>query len=358
MNKNFWAGKTIFLTGHTGFKGSWLSIWLKLLGSDLVGYSLGPPTQPSLFDLTSLKDEMTSIIGDIRDLKRLQSLIYSVQPEIVIHMAAQSLVLPSYENPIETYSTNLMGTINVLESVRNCKSVKAVLIVTSDKCYKNREWVWGYREDDPMGGNDPYSCSKGCSELITDSYRKSFFNPDEYARHAVGLASARAGNVIGGGDWARDRLIPDIMASFINNQTLRIRFLNAVRPWQHVLEPLAGYLCLIEKLYHEGQSYSTAWNFGPSETDIRSVRWIVNRVSSLWGKDARFEIDNNSPSPEAGILKLDSSKARTLLRWVPKLNLDQALEWTVDWYKAYNQNIDTSIRLIEEQIISYQLLGS
>lgn len=334
MNSNFWQGKRVLLTGHTGFKGSWLSIWLQLLGAELVGYSLQPPTQPNMFELTGLVDGMTSILGDVCNLEHLQQTIRNFQPEIVIHMAAQPLVRESYENPVATYATNVMGTVNLLEAVRQVDTVRAVVNVTTDKCYENREWVWGYRENEAMGGYDPYSSSKGCAELVTTAYRNSFFNPDNYSNHRVAVASARAGNVIGGGDWAKDRLVPDILTSLLQDKPVLIRNPYATRPWQHVLDPLHGYLTLAERLYTEGPAFAEGWNFGPSDSDAKPVSWIVSEIISAWGGNGSWEKDEHPQPHEAHYLKLDCSKARALLKWQPKLDLKTALNWTVEWAKC------------------------
>jgi len=287
MHSDFWRGKRVFLTGHTGFKGSWLSLWLQSLGAELYGFALSPPTFPSLFEEARIADGMTSIKGDIRDLDFFIQAMRDAKPEIVIHMAAQPLVRYSYQNPIETYATNVMGTIHMLEAVRATPTVRAVVNITTDKCYENKEWVWGYREDDPMGGYDPYSSSKGCAELVTAAYRSSFFNPESYEKHGVALATVRAGNVIGGGDWAQDRLIPDTLAAFERGEPVCIRNPQAIRPWQHVLEPLRGYLLLAEKLFHAGSAYAEGWNFGPADHDCRPVDWIVALLAEEWGKGAR-----------------------------------------------------------------------
>ena len=331
MTADFWQGRRVFLTGHTGFKGSWMSLWLQHLGAELTGYALAPPTTPSLFDKASVASGMKSVIGDIRDLDALTNAMSKCRPEVVIHMAAQPLVRYSYSNPIETYSTNVMGSVNLLEAVRFTSGVRAVVNVTTDKCYENREWVWGYRENEPMGGYDPYSNSKACSELITSSYRLSYFNPAKYSEHNVAVASARAGNVIGGGDWAKDRLIPDILTAFQKEKPVVIRDPGAIRPWQHVLEPLRGYLVLAERLYSSGGEFSEGWNFGPSDEDVRSVGWIVQRMSELWGEGAQWVLDVSEQPHEAGHLKLDISKARNRLKWTPKLTLDDALNYVVDW---------------------------
>lgn len=334
MITEFWKDKKVLLTGHTGFKGSWLSAWLQILEAQVVGYSLSAPTNPSLFDLAKLGDRMTSIVGDVRDLPHLAQTMTDFQPEIVIHMAAQALVRESYQHPIETYAVNVMGTVNILEAVRQVGSVKAFVNVTSDKCYENQEWVWGYRESEAMGGYDPYSSSKGCSELVTSAYRNSFFNAANYATHGAGIATARAGNVIGGGDWAKDRLIPDILKAWQSDQKFLIRYPHAIRPWQHVLEPLSGYLTLAEYLYKDGATYSGAWNFGPNESDAQTVGWIVEQMAHLWGSNAGWGQETIAQPHEANYLKLDCSKARSQLKWQPKLEVKTALAWVIDWSKA------------------------
>lgn len=331
----FWRGKRVFLTGHTGFKGSWLSLWLQSLGAVLTGFALPPPTRPSLFEAAGVAGGMRSIIGDIRDLPALQLALQEARPEIVIHMAAQPLVRYSYQNPVETYATNVMGTVHLLEAARNSPGIKAVVNITTDKCYENREWVWGYRENEPMGGYDPYSNSKGCAELVSAAYRSSFFNADHYARHGVALATVRAGNVIGGGDWAQDRLLPDILAAFAEGRAARIRNPRAIRPWQHVLEPLRGYLILAERLYGHGASYAEGWNFGPDDDDAKPVGQIVEQMAALWGGDARWQIDKGEHPHEAGYLKLDCAKAKARLDWRPRWNLDVALAEIVAWHRAY-----------------------
>ena len=350
MNPAFWCGKRIFLTGHTGFKGGWLSLWLQSLGADVAGYALPPPTNPSLFEVAKVAEKMVSTIADIRDLPKLQQAILAAQPDIVIHMAAQPLVRYSYQNPVETYSTNVMGTVHLLEVVRNTPGVKAVVVVTTDKCYENKEWLWGYREDEPMGGHDPYSNSKGCAELVTSAYRRSFFQDN-----GIAVASARAGNVIGGGDWAADRLVPDILRAFERNAPVVVRNPHATRPWQHVLEPLKGYLTLAERLYTEGQDFAEGWNFGPIGEDSKPVGWIVDQIAAMWGHDARWQIDAGEHPHEANYLKLDISKARTRLDWRPALRLNEALELIVDWSK--NRHAGANMReLTLDQIRTYQAL--
>jgi CDP-glucose 4,6-dehydratase len=354
MNPGFWNGKRIFLTGHTGFKGSWLSLWLQSLGADVTGYALNPPTNPSLFEVAKVAAGMRSIIGDVRDLDSLQKAMQDASPDIVIHMAAQPLVRYSYANPVETYATNVMGSVHILESVRNTKSVKAVVNVTSDKCYENKEWVWGYREDEAMGGYDPYSNSKGCAELVTSAYRSSFFNPEHYNEHGVAVASARAGNVIGGGDWAVDRLIPDFIRAIVAGETVVIRSPNAIRPWQHVLEPLSGYLILAEKLYVQGNQFAEAWNFGPGDDDAKSVEWIISQLVSNWGNGASFKADASASNlHEAHFLRLDCSKARMNLGWKPKWDTAETIKRICAWHKAHLNMQDMKVYALGE-IAQYQ----
>jgi len=354
MFDNFFKNKKIFITGHTGFKGSWLTIWLKMLGAEVCGFSLEPPTTPNVFELARISEGIHSVHGDIRDLGRLKNEINNFSPEIILHLAAQSLVRKSYINPVETYSTNIMGTVNLLEAVRQTKCVKSVVNITSDKCYENKEWLWGYRESDPMGGYDPYSSSKGCSELITSSYLSSFFSPETFSDHGISIATARVGNVIGGGDFADDRLVPDLIRSFMKKESAQIRFPNAVRPWQHVLEPLSGYLLLAMKLYEKGIDYSGAWNFGPDENSVHSVSSLADKMAALWENDASWTSVQISQPHEAGLLKLDSSKARNLLGWKPRLSFEDAIEWTVTWYKNYAEGTDNLLELMNNQINDYQ----
>jgi len=331
MTPEFWRGKRVFLTGHTGFKGSWLSLWLQSLGVEVHGLALEPPTTPNLFTVAQVAKGMaSSTIGDIRDLATVQQAMQAAQPDIVIHMAAQPLVRLSYAEPVETYATNVMGTVHVLEAARHCASVKSIVVVTTDKCYDNKEWAWGYREVEPMGGHDPYSNSKGCAELVTSAYRSSFLQAQGKA-----VASARAGNVIGGGDWAADRLVPDILRAFEQNQPVVIRNPHATRPWQHVLESLSGYLCLAEQLYTQGQAFAEGWNFGPKDDDARPVQWIVEHMVNHWGNGASWQQDGGVHPHEANYLKLDISKAKARLGWQPRWPLATALEHITSWHRAW-----------------------
>lgn len=326
----------MLLTGHTGFKGSWLALWLQALGARVTGYSNGVPTHPSLFEAAGVGDGMTNVEGDVRDRRALSDAVSSASPEVVIHMAAQSLVRRSFADPLETYETNVMGTVNVLEAVRTAGvDVRAFVNVTSDKCYENREWEWAYREDEPMGGFDPYSSSKGCSELVTAAYRASYFSDPDGTR----VASARAGNVIGGGDWAQDRLLPDLMRGALAGEEVRVRNPNSIRPWQHVLNPLGGYLLLAQELWDD-PVLAQGWNFGPPEQDARPVGWIVERASELWSHPLRRVVDDGPHPHEARYLKLDSSRARMRLGWRPLIELDAALEATVGWYRELADGAD------------------
>lgn len=353
MVKPFWQGRKIFVTGHTGFKGSWLALWLQQLQADLMGYALPPHTVPSLFAAAQVDAGMQSILGDLNDLPRMQAAMQAHRPEIVIHMAAQALVRASYQDPIGTYETNVLGTAKLLQAVRACDSVRAVVVVTTDKCYENREWLWAYRENDALGGHDPYSNSKASAELVVSAYRDSFFPPDRYAEHQVALATARAGNVIGGGDWSQDRLVADIIRAFGSGETLQIRNPLAVRPWQHVLEPLRGYLALAQRLLEDGPRYAGAWNFGPECTDARPVEWIVKHLAQAWGQGARWEIDRGAHPHEAQTLKLDWTKAHQQLGWRPALRLSDALDYTLTWYKEVLEGADAREKC-QTQIAEYE----
>ncbi len=347
-SRTFWQGKRVLLTGHTGFKGSWLSVWLQSLGAELQGFALAPPTDPNLFDLARVSSGMRSVIGNIRDADAVTKAVADFRPEIVIHMAAQPLVRHSYVHPVETYATNVMGTVHVLEAVRQVGTACVVVNVTSDKCYENREWAWGYRENEAMGGHDPYSSSKGCAELVTSAYRRSFFQ-----EAGIALATGRAGNVIGGGDWAADRLLPDILRAIAAGRTVEIRNPRATRPWQHVLEPLGGYLALAESLWTDPQRFAGGWNFGPHDLDVRPVSWVVERVCQAWGGAAAWSAVGPAPSlHEAHALKLDVSKAALELGWKPRWCLERALEATVHWHKAWLEGADCRDQVLQ-QIIEY-----
>jgi CDP-glucose 4,6-dehydratase len=336
MKPDFWRNRRVFVTGHTGFKGAWLCKWLVQMGAVVTGYARQPDPSSHLFELSGLESEIFSQTGDVQDLRLLSQVLNDAQPEVVFHLAAQALVRDSYKSPVETYATNVLGTVHLLEAVRGCPSVKAVVNVTTDKCYENREWVWGYREDEPMGGFDPYSSSKGCAELVTAAYRNSFFNSSSHSEHQVYLATARAGNVIGGGDWAEDRLIPDIIRAIESGQSVSIRNPNSTRPWQHVLEPLSGYLTLAKALYSQGHKFAEAFNFGPVDEDAKSVQWIVDQFAHQWGNGASWHQEGGTHPHEANYLKLDCSKARALLGWSPRWNLGQALQAIITWHQVYS----------------------
>ena len=355
LNRSFWKGRRVFLTGHTGFKGSWLSLWLDALAADVTGYALDSPTEPNLFGQAGVAGAVRSICADIRDFQCLKSAVAECLPEVVIHLAAQSVVRRGYEDPIETYSSNVMGTVHVLEAVRQLKHRCVVVNVTSDKCYANREWVWGYRENEPMGGRDPYSNSKGCAELVTSAYRDSFFSPESVGQHGVALASARAGNAIGGGDWTDDQLIPDLMRAFLEGKPCLIRNPSAFRPWQFVLEPLRGYLMLAERLSEDASRFASGWNFGPGEADAKPVSWIADELVRSWGNGASWTHDTTTHPREAHALKLDASKAKSCLGWHPVLPLKLALEWTVEWYRGFQAGDDLRC-LTKSQIDRYDRL--
>ena len=358
LNRSFWKDCNVFVTGHTGFKGSWLCLWLDALGAKTTGYGLDPPTDPNLFEQAGVASAMRSVIADIRDFARLKNEIAECQPDVIIHLAAQSVVRRGYQDPIETYSSNVMGTVHLLEAVRQLKRECVVVNVTSDKCYANREWIWGYRENERMGGRDPYSNSKGCAELVTSAYRDSFFPRDSIVQHGVALASARAGNAIGGGDWTSDQLIPDLMRAFLTGSSCLIRNPSAFRPWQFVLEPLRGYLVLAEKLSENPSHFVSGWNFGPEDTDARPVSWIADELVRSWGNGASWTRDTSIQPHEAHALKLDASKAKACLGWRPKLSLKPALAWIVEWYRAFQAG-ENLRRVTTRQIERYEaLVGS
>ncbi|WP_313950704.1 CDP-glucose 4,6-dehydratase [Accumulibacter sp.] len=348
----FWKGRRVLITGHTGFKGSWLSLWLQGMGAEVIGYALPPATQPNLFEVAGVARQMVSILADIRDAERLGAAFARHRPEVVFHLAAQAEILPSYAHPAETYATNVMGTVNLLDAVRQTTGIRAVVVVTSDKCYDNRESGQAYREDDPLGGVDPYSSSKGCAELVTAAYRHSFFAPADHARHGTALATARAGNAIGGGDWSANRLIPDAIRAFLDRRPLQVRHPGAIRPWQHVLEPLAGYLMLAEQLHRQGPSFAEAWNFGPAEDSTHSVEQVLQVLVGIWSDGAAWTGDGTSHPHEAHHLRLDASKAIAALGWHPVWSLDSALRMTVDWYRAHSHDADMAA-ISRQQINDY-----
>lgn len=353
--KAFWQGKRVLITGHTGFKGSWLSTWLRRLGADVTGYSLPAPTVPSMYEAGHVADGIRSIEGDVRDFESLVACVSKHEPDVVIHLAAQAWVRAGYADPLTTYTTNVTGTLHVLEAVRRTPSVRVTVAITSDKCYENQEWIWGYRENDRMGGHDPYSSSKGCAELLISAYRDSYFPPERIAEHGVALASTRAGNVIGGGDWSADRLVPDIMRAIMDRKSVEIRRPGAVRPWQFVLEPLRGYLDLAERLWTDGEAFAGGWNFGPDTEQIQPVRWIVERLSRQWGDGASWALDEATHPHEDHFLRLDCTKAKALLGWRPVLDLETTLDWIVEWYRAYLRGDDVRA-LTEMQIERYESL--
>ena len=349
MTPEFWQKKRVFLTGHTGFKGSWLSLWLQMMGAEVHGFSLVPSSEPNLFTVARVAEGMSgNTIADIRNYANVRDAIIKCEPEIIIHMAAQPLVRHSYIEPVETYATNVMGTVHVLDIARQTSSVKAIVVISTDKCYENKEWLWGYREGDSFGGHDPYSNSKACAEMVTSTYRYSFFKNSGCA-----VATARAGNVIGGGDWATDRLVPDILRAFENNKPVIIRNPQSTRPWQHVLEPLSGYLTLAEMLYNEGQTFAEGWNFGPENEDARTVQWITECLAICWGNGASWQNDEGKHPYEAQYLKLDISKAKAKLDWYPQWSLKHSIGKTVEWHQAFIENLDMRAFTIE-QILTYK----
>jgi CDP-glucose 4,6-dehydratase len=346
VDADFWRRRRVLLTGHTGFKGAWLALWLQALGAHVTGFSLGVPTHPSLYELARVSEEIDSIEGDVRDFSALDSALDSARPEVVIHMAAQSLVRRSFSEPRLTYEVNVMGTVNLLDAVRRRDGVRVVINVTSDKCYENREWEWAYRECEPMGGHDPYSSSKGCAELLTNAFRRSFYGHDGGPR----LASARAGNVIGGGDWGEDRLVPDLMRGALEGRAIRVRNPDSVRPWQHVLNPLSGYLTLAQALWQSAE-LDGPWNFGPAERDARPVAWLVARMSRQWPEELPWALDRSAHPPgphEARYLRLDSSRARIHLGWAPRWGLEDGLDATLAWYRAYGEQEDMRALTLEQ----------
>jgi CDP-glucose 4,6-dehydratase len=349
MNQNFWKDKTVLVTGHTGFKGSWISIILKKFGANVIGFSKDIPTKPSMYEIACVEDGMTSIIGNINDLKHIKQVFDENKPDIVIHMAAQAIVRESYKNSLETFSTNVMGTANILDAIRNSDSVKVCIIVTSDKSYRTKTDNLKYSEDDPMGGYDPYSSSKGCAELVTSSYRSSFFNPSKFTEHKISIASVRSGNVIGGGDWGVDRLFPDIMRGIQNNLNILIRNPESTRPWQFVLDPLFGYILLAEKMWEDGKKFSQSWNFGPTKDDEKPVRWITEFIKNNTDKKVNFEMDSSHQPHEEKYLRLDCTKAISELGWKSKMNIEKTLLWTLNWYLAYIEGKNMK-ELSEQQI--------
>lgn len=352
---SFWHGRRVLITGHTGFKGGWLSLYLSALGAEICGYALAPEAPENLYSVARVDRVLQSHFGDICDLGQLRSTIADCKPEVVFHLAAQPLVRESYRNPLETYRVNVMGSLALLEATRSCNSVRSVVMITTDKCYENKEWVWGYKETDQLGGYDPYSSSKACAELAVASWRQSYFPPERYTEHGVGIATVRAGNVIGGGDWSADRLVPDIVRSLLKSEKLVLRNPNATRPWQHVLEPLRGYLMLAEKLITQGSVYAEAFNFGPEYKDIRTVGWVAQSLAQVWGAPANIDLNQGSQPHEAGVLKLDWSKASAMLAWTPRLTLHRALQNTAQWYRNWASGTDMHDYTLAE-INSYQNL--
>jgi len=352
---NPWQGRRVFLTGHTGFKGGWLSLWLAGRGAQIRGYALNPENEPNLFTAASVASVLDDVRGDIRDYAKLEASMTEFRPEVVFHLAAQPLVRRSYADPLGTYATNVMGTAHVLEAIRKTPSVRAVVCITTDKCYENREWVWPYRETDPLGGHDPYASSKACAELVSAAYRSSFFPIDRLHEHHVALATARAGNVIGGGDWSEDRLVPDLLRGFQAKHPVLIRRPKAIRPWQHVLEPLHGYMKLAEHLLAKPEEFASSFNFGPGDEDAWPVELIANAIAKMWGEGASWVRDADLSVHEAHTLRLDASKARTELGWQPRLKIETALEWTMAWYRAWQQGADM-LQKTRAQISVYEEL--
>ncbi|MBF0424580.1 MAG: CDP-glucose 4,6-dehydratase [Magnetococcales bacterium] len=355
MNPAFWHNRRVLVTGHTGFMGGWLTLWLAHLGAKVTGYALPPPSQPSLFEVARVGEGIDHVIGNLSELERLQKLVLETQPEVVFHLAAQPLVRHSYAAPVETYASNVMGTLHVLEAIRHAGCVQAAVLVTTDKCYENKGWHWGYREVDPLGGHDPYSSSKAAAELLIGSYRHSYFTLHKGETQPPRIASVRVGNIIGGGDWASDRLVPDIMRAFARGESVLIRNPTMTRPWQHVLDPLRGYLMLVERLFDpgSGRTFAEAWNFGPEDNDAKPVAWIVEQLVNRWGPGASWTLDRREHVHEANFLKLDSSKAKARLRWFPTWRLDLALSHTLEWYRHHGEQADMRT-VCMEQIALYQ----
>jgi CDP-glucose 4,6-dehydratase len=348
-----WRGRRVFLTGHTGFKGSWLALWLSRLGAQIRGYALDPCTEPNIFNLASVGTVVEDVRGDVRDYAKLEASITEFGPEVVFHLAAQPIVRRSYADPVGTYGTNVMGTVHLMEAIRKTPSVRAVVCVTTDKCYQNQGWIWPYRETDPLGGYDPYASSKACAEIVSAAYRSSFFPIERLHEHGVGLATARAGNVIGGGDWSEDRLLPDLVRGFISGQPVLIRRPNAIRPWQHVLEPLHGYMMLAEELLAKHAKFASSYNFGPSDDDIWPVERVATKLVQMWGNGASWIRDTVPSAHEDHVLRLDASRARVELGWEPRLRIEAALEWTMAWYRAWNQG-DKMAEFTGNQIVEYE----
>ena len=350
-----WRGRRVFLTGHTGFKGSWLALWLDHLGARVRGYALDPYTEPNLFTLASVGEVVEDVRGDVRDYSKLEAVMTGFAPEVVFHLAAQPIVRRSYTDPVGTYATNIMGTVHVLEAVRRMPSVRAMVCITTDKCYENQGWIWPYRESDPLGGYDPYASSKACAEIVSAAYRRSFFQPERPDEDHVAVATARAGNVIGGGDWSEDRLLPDLMRGFDAAKPVLIRRPKAIRPWQHVLDPLHGYLMLAEKLLARNLQSASSYNFGPGDEDIWPVERIANKLVEMWGEGASWTCDSDPTLHEDHVLRLDASKARVELGWKPRLRIEDALEWTLAWYRAWKRR-DNLAEYTQAQIVAYQQL--
>jgi CDP-glucose 4,6-dehydratase len=353
MSNDFWLNKKVFITGHTGFKGSWLCLWLNKLGANVKGYSLKAETSPNLFSLFEKHININNVVGDVRDIENLKTEVNSFSPDIIIHLAAQAIVRTSYQDPVDTFSTNVMGTVNLFEAAKSCPSVKVILNITTDKCYKNNEWLWGYKETDPLGGDDPYSSSKACAELVSNAYATSFFKHGSHGSTQANVATARAGNVIGGGDWACDRLMTDIIHAIINDKTITLRNPSATRPWQHVFDAISGYLILIEHLYIDGSKFSGGWNFGPLQSGEKNVEWIVKKILQVWGSDKKYTVENIDSPHEAHFLKLDCSKANLLLKWSPTWDLGEALPDIVAWYKKFANDPDTIFKYSEQSLEKY-----